>query len=94
MSSRSMNPEHKEEFWTEEKKWDLMSLQTVLKTTGIHIKLLDVTYPLVIDVLINNRSLKNFQEWISFTYLLVKLQEHCKFHEKKNHFGQELRGNY
>lgn len=48
----------------EEKNWDIMSLQTALKIIGIHIKLLNVTFPLVFDTLINNRSLKNFQEGI------------------------------
>lgn len=62
----NMNPEHKGGVLERTEKVDAMSLQILLKTVGIHNKLLGVTFPLVIDILINNKSLKTFQEWIYF----------------------------
>ena len=60
---------------------------TVLKTIGIYIKLLNITFALVIDVLINNRSLETIKNGV-FKSLLMKFQEHYNPQEK--YFGPEI----
>ena len=60
---------------------------TVLKTIGIYIKLLNITFSLVIDVLINNRSLETIKNGV-FKSLLVKFHEHYNLQEK--YFGPEI----